>query len=135
MLENRVAALIRSCEDFPGNAKAMFAPDQIDSIFTALDAARFRIHVHVIGDRAARAALDGLATAQKATGAWPALHQLAQLQIIDRTDIPLITLLESIWGDGFLSPGSAEVAHLVQDHDFREKSVLDIALIRAQKPG
>jgi len=40
---------------------------------------------------------------------------------------PLITLLESIWGEGFLSPGgAAEIARLVQDHDFTGKSLLDI---------
>lgn len=39
----------------------------------------------------------------------------------------LIALLESIWGDGFLSPGGAEeVARIVEGHDLHGKSVLDI---------
>ena len=39
----------------------------------------------------------------------------------------LIAMLESIWGTGFLSPGgAAEVARVLEGHDLRGKSVLDI---------
>lgn len=39
----------------------------------------------------------------------------------------LITMLEEIWGQGFLSPGGPEeVARVVGTHDFKGKSVLDI---------
>jgi predicted amidohydrolase YtcJ len=64
----------------------MFGEEQTKSLFTALDAARFAIHVHVIGDAAARRALDGLAAARAANGAWPAAHQLAHLQLVDPAD-------------------------------------------------
>ncbi|MEX0969345.1 MAG: Rieske 2Fe-2S domain-containing protein [Paracoccaceae bacterium] len=39
-----------------GNAPLMFAPAKIAELFTALDAARFQIHIHAIGDYALRAA-------------------------------------------------------------------------------
>ena len=55
VLENRTAAMIDSYADSPGNAPVMFSPHQIAATFTALDAARFQFHVHVIGDMAARA--------------------------------------------------------------------------------
>jgi phosphoethanolamine N-methyltransferase len=39
----------------------------------------------------------------------------------------LIAMLESVWGQGFLSPGGAEeVARLLSPHDLTGKSVLDI---------
>ncbi len=44
--------------------------------------------LHVIGDGAVRAALDGLEAAQIANGRWPSLHQLAHVQCIDPADIP-----------------------------------------------
>lgn len=94
VLENRTAALIAPYADAAGgNAPLMFAPDQIAAFFTAVDAARFQIHVHVIGDLAARAAIDGLQTARAANGAWPALHQLAHLQMVDPGDFDRIAAL------------------------------------------
>ncbi len=94
VFENRTAAMIAPYADATGgNAPLMFPPAQIAALFTALDAARFQIHVHAIGDMATRAALDGLAAARAANGAWPGLHQLAHLQVIDPADIPRIASL------------------------------------------
>ncbi len=95
VFENRTAALIAPYADAPaGNAGLMFSPGQIAAHFAALDGARFQIHVHVIGDLAARAALDGFAAARAANGYWPALHQLAHLQLVDQADIPRLEQLE-----------------------------------------
>ena len=89
VFENRTAVMIDDYSDEKGgNAKLMFEPEQVKEMFTAFDAARFQIHVHVIGDGAARAALDGLEAARNANGAWPSLHQLAHVQSIDPSDIP-----------------------------------------------
>lgn len=94
IFENRTAAMIAPYADAAGgNAPLMFAPDQIASLFTALDAARFQIHVHVIGDLATRATLDGFEAALRANGPWPSLHQLAHLQVVDQADIPRIAAL------------------------------------------
>jgi SAM-dependent methyltransferase len=39
----------------------------------------------------------------------------------------MIAMLESVWGQGFLSPGGAdEVARVLEGHDLRGKAVLDI---------
>jgi predicted amidohydrolase YtcJ len=87
-LENRTAAMIEPYADVRGgNAPLMFAPDQIAALFTALDAARFQIHVHCIGDRATQAALDGFAAARAANGAWPALHQIAHVEVVHPDDL------------------------------------------------
>jgi predicted amidohydrolase YtcJ len=88
-LENRTAALIAPYADAPGgNAPLMFPQPQIDRLFTALDAARFQIHVHCIGDAATRAALDGFAAARATNGPWPSLHQIAHCQLIHPDDRP-----------------------------------------------
>jgi hypothetical protein len=88
VLENRTGAMIEPYSDKGDNAPLMFGHNQIRELFTAFDAARFQIHVHVIGDLAARAALDGLEAARHANGPWPSLHQIAHVQCIDPADIP-----------------------------------------------
>ena len=88
VLENRTGAMIAPYADaIGGNAPLMFTPDQIASLFTALDAHRFQIHTHCIGDAAVRAALDGFATARRANGAWPSLHQIAHCQMVHPDDL------------------------------------------------
>lgn len=89
VLENRTAAMLEPYSDAPGgNAPLMFRHEQVLDMFTAFDAARFQIHVHVIGDLAARAALDGFEAARRANGRWPSLHQVAHVQCIDPADTP-----------------------------------------------
>lgn len=83
VFENRTAACHAPYADAPGGtAPCMFGADQTRALFTALDAARFAIHVHVIGDAAAARAIEGLEAARAANGAWPAEHQLAHLQLM-----------------------------------------------------
>lgn len=87
VFENRTAACLAPYADAPGgNAPCMFGAAETDALFTALDAARFAIHVHVIGDAATRRALDGLAAARRANGPWPAQHQLTHLQLVAPDD-------------------------------------------------
>jgi hypothetical protein len=87
VFENRTAACLAPYADGPGgNAPCMFGGPETNALFTALDAARFAIHVHVIGDAAAARALDGLAAARAANGPWPAQHQLTHLQLMDPGD-------------------------------------------------
>ena len=89
VLENRTGTMIEDYSDaIGGNAPLMFGHEQVKELFTAFDAARFQIHIHVIGDGACRAALDGLEAARKANGRWPSLHQVAHVQCIDPADIP-----------------------------------------------
>lgn len=89
VFENRTAALKAPYADPKGgNAPCMFGARKTRSLFTALDAARFAIHVHVIGDAAMARALDGLEAARAANAPWPAAHQLAHLQLTDPADLP-----------------------------------------------
>lgn len=87
-LENRTAAMLDPYADaLGGNAPLMFPPDQIAALFCALDAARFQIHVHCIGDAATRATLDGIAAARRSNGPWPALHQIAHVEVVNPADV------------------------------------------------
>jgi predicted amidohydrolase YtcJ len=87
VFENRTAACLAPYADAAGgNATCMFGEGAVKELFTALDAARFAIHVHVIGDAAARRAIEGLEAARAANGPWPAAHQLAHLQLMDPGD-------------------------------------------------
>ena len=87
VFENRTAACLAPYADPPGgNAPCMFGADQTRALFTALDAARFAIHVHCIGDAATRQTMDALLAARAANGPWPAAHQIAHLQLVDSGD-------------------------------------------------
>jgi predicted amidohydrolase YtcJ len=87
VFENRTAAMLAPYADADGgNAACMFSAEATRALMTALDAARFAIHVHVIGDAAVRRAIEGLEAARAANGPWPAQHQLAHLQVLDPAD-------------------------------------------------
>ena len=55
--------------------------------FVALDKAGWQIHVHAIGDRATREALDNFQAAREANGARDLRHTITHLQAIDAADI------------------------------------------------
>ncbi len=87
VFENRTAATLHPYASGHGDTPhCMFGAEQTNALFTALDAARFAIHTHVIGDAAARRAIDGLEAARAANGPWPAQHQLAHLQLLHPSD-------------------------------------------------
>lgn len=93
VIENHTAAMLDPFADTGGNAPVMFPQPLLDALVTALDAARFQLHFHLIGDAATRAALDALTAARTANGPWPSLHQLAHLQVVHPADIPRIAAL------------------------------------------
>lgn len=53
-----------------------------------LDRAGFQVHIHVIGDRAARSALDGIEAARLANGPNDLRHQLAHVHVVHPDDLP-----------------------------------------------
>lgn len=56
--------------------------------FVALDAAGWQIHVHAIGDRATRDALDAFEAARKQNGDRDLRHTITHLEAIDEADVP-----------------------------------------------
>ena len=89
VIESRTAAMLEPYLDRPGDCGiANLEADQFEHLATALDSAGFQIHIHAIGDRAVRMALDALAAAQRANGPREARHHIAHLELIDPQDIP-----------------------------------------------
>jgi predicted amidohydrolase YtcJ len=62
-------------------------PLALRSHVIALDAAGFQVHVHAIGDRAVREALDAFGAAVVANGAGDLRHHIAHLQVVHPADI------------------------------------------------
>lgn len=115
VIENRTATMIEPySDDIGGNAPLMFTPEQILTYFPAFDAARFQLHVHVIGDGAARIAFDGVEAARRQNTDWPALHQFAHIQCIDPADIPrfrqlgVVANVQPLWARA--EPSVTEIA-------------------------
>ncbi len=87
VMENGTAAMLEDYET-GGNAPIMFDEMLLRQMLVEFDRERFQLHMHTIGDRAVRVALDGIEAARAANGPWPALHQLAHMQSIHPDDIP-----------------------------------------------
>ena len=91
--ENYTAAMLEPYLDEHGQATtnrgiSFVEPELLERHVTRLDAEGFQIHVHALGDRAVREALDALAAARRANGPSDGRHHLAHLQVVDRSDIP-----------------------------------------------
>ncbi len=89
VIEPHTAALLEPYADRPGDRGApLLEPEAFDALARALDRAGFQIHVHAIGDRAVRMALDALEAAGRANGFRDMRHHIAHLELIDPADIP-----------------------------------------------
>jgi predicted amidohydrolase YtcJ len=87
-LEARTAALLEPYVGGEDRGPTVMKPDVFAAAILALDRAGIQAHVHVIGDRAARIALDAVAAARTTNGFGGPTHQLAHLQLVDPADIP-----------------------------------------------
>jgi predicted amidohydrolase YtcJ len=91
VFENRTAAMLDPYLDGDGTPTGnrgigMLPPDELARIVTALDRAGFDVHVHAIGDRAVREALDAFQAAAEANGRRDSRHQIAHLQFVHPDD-------------------------------------------------
>ena len=107
VLETRTAAVLEPYVGFPGDlGKANLMPEAFPPLAVALDREGFQIHVHAIGDRAIRMALDALEAARAANGARDARHHLAHIELIDPADIPrfrrlgVVANFQPFWANG-----------------------------------
>ncbi len=105
VLENFTGALLEPyCDGCGGHTDsqglAYVEPDLLDAAVTRLDQAGFQVHMHAIGDRAVRYALDAVAAARGVAAAHgrpggPAgshggdnRHHVAHLQLVHPDDLP-----------------------------------------------
>ncbi|WP_067139558.1 amidohydrolase [Microtetraspora malaysiensis] len=96
--ENFTAAMTSSyldgCGCRTGNEGISFVdPEKLRGHVTRLDAEGFQVHVHAVGDRAAREALDAFEAARAANGANDHRHHIAHLQVVHPDDVPRFAAL------------------------------------------
>jgi len=71
-------------------------PDLLDPAVIRLDAEGFQVHIHAIGERAVREALDALGAAARTNGRWGARHHIAHIQVIHPDDLLRFEELEVV---------------------------------------
>ncbi|MDP9867189.1 MULTISPECIES: amidohydrolase [Streptosporangium] len=96
--ENFTAAMtspyLDGCGCRTGNQGLSFLdPERLRAHVTRLDAEGFQVHVHAVGDRAAREALDAFAAARAANGVNDHRHHIAHLQVVHPADVPRFAAL------------------------------------------
>jgi len=108
VVENYTAGLSAPYRDGCGghthNAGLSFVdPALLRDAVTRLDAEGFQVHVHAIGDRAVREALDGFEAARAANGRSTGRHHVAHLQVVapaDRrrfADLDVTANIQALW--------------------------------------
>jgi predicted amidohydrolase YtcJ len=90
---SQTAALLEPYLDANGHptenrGPSYFEQDNLNDIVTAADAAGLTVHIHAIGDRAVRSALDAFAEARRRNGLRDNRDQIAHLELIDPADFP-----------------------------------------------
>ena len=90
---SQTAALLEPYLDAAGHptsnrGPSYFTPDGLNQIVTAVDAAGFTVHIHAIGDRAVRSALDAFEAARRQNGSLDNRDQIAHLELIEPPDFP-----------------------------------------------
>jgi predicted amidohydrolase YtcJ len=104
------AALLEPYLDAEGHPTANRGPSyftqaNLNEIVAAADAAGFTVHVHAIGDRAVRSALDAFAYSRQKNGHSDNRDQIAHLELIDPADfsrfkpLGVIANLQLLWAE------------------------------------
>ena len=93
VLENHTGALLEpycdGCGGHTDNRGITFVErDLLAAAVTELDGLGFQVHLHAIGDRAVRNALDAVAAARAAHGSADRRHHLAHVQVVHPDDVP-----------------------------------------------
>jgi predicted amidohydrolase YtcJ len=96
--ENFTAAMTMPYLDACGHRSdnsglSMVEPAALRDYVTQLDACGFQVHVHAIGDRAVREALDAFEAALAANGRSDHRHHIAHIQVVHPDDVPRFAAL------------------------------------------
>lgn len=105
----RTAALLEPYAGSPDDrGELLLDPAVLNGVVRRLDGEGFQIHVHAVGDRAVREALDAIDHAVEKNGTLDRRHQLAHIELIDAADLPRFARLgvtadfQLLWA--YLSP-------------------------------
>jgi predicted amidohydrolase YtcJ len=94
IVENFTAAMLEPYVREEGGLGLSFVePELLQRAVARLDAEGFQVHIHAIGDRAVREALDAFQAARGANGPNDHRHHIAHLQIVNPTDVPRFAAL------------------------------------------
>ena len=93
VLENQTGALLQPyCDGCGGtgggHGLTFIDPELLDAAVTELDRLGFQVHMHAIGDRAVRMALDAVQAARTGNGPGDCRHHIAHLQVVQADDVP-----------------------------------------------
>jgi predicted amidohydrolase YtcJ len=90
--ENRTAAVLTPYlidgEPSGGTGISFVEPGVLRAVVARLDASGFQVHIHAIGERGVREALDAFEAARRANGMSDRRHHIAHLQIVHPDDVP-----------------------------------------------
>jgi hypothetical protein len=98
---SQTAALLEPYLDAEGRptgnrGPSYFTQENLNRLVSAADAAGFTVHIHAIGDRAVRSALDAFAYSRQHNGKSDNRDQIAHLQLIDPADFARFKTLSVI---------------------------------------
>ncbi len=92
VIENFTAAVLDPYLDADGRptenrGRSFVDPEELKAAVTSLDAEGFQVHVHAIGERAVREALDAFEAARASNGPNDHRHHIAHIQVIHPDDV------------------------------------------------
>lgn len=100
----RTAALIEPYSDMPGfTGDLHMEPALLEDAVIRLDAEGFQVHIHAIGDRAVRTALDAFTKARERNGKKDHRHLLSHVNLISTADLPrfrelgVVVVFQPLW--------------------------------------
>lgn len=147
VIENpsHTAALLEPYLDESGRPTAdrgptYYAQDHFNEVVSAADAAGFTVHVHAIGDRAVRSALDAFAYARERNGPRDNRHQIAHLELINPADFPrfsqlgVIANFQLLWAESDVDVVRATIPYLGEARSrylYPARSLLDAGALIA----
>ncbi len=98
IVENFTAAMLEPYLDgsgaaTPNRGRSFVDPEALERDVTMLDREGFQVHIHAIGDRGVREALDAFETALAANGTNDHRHHIAHIQVVHPDDVPRFAAL------------------------------------------
>ena len=89
VIEPHTAAMLEPYSDRPDTRGELDYPaEEFQQVVARLDAMKFQIFIHSIGDRGIRTALDALEYAQKQNGKRDSRHEMIHIECVNPQDIP-----------------------------------------------
>lgn len=89
VIEPHTAAMLAPYADRPGEVGQLDYPAEEFKVLVAkLDAMKFQIFIHSIGDRGIRTSLDAIEYARKTNGVRDSRHQLVHIECLSPRDLP-----------------------------------------------